>query len=204
MSEELTIYDTHVAEVREFMEDRISEALEFSYYYHHHVKQHRKYTGEPYIIHPVEVYLTIRNLSEPPSYRMHTYMMQAALLHDTVEDTNVDIRDIHSRFGMVVGDMVDWLTDKATPEDGNRAARKKLERERLAGAPEQVKTLKLADMLSNVRSVGRFDPEFAEIYMEEKRLLLQVLKEGNQSLYHQVNYLISTYFRKKLLKEKLK
>lgn len=73
--------------------------------------------------------------------------------------------------------MVDMLTDVSRPEDGNRAARKKLDREHLAKATPEVKTIKLADLIHNTESIVAHDPKFAEVYLEEKRALLSVLKD---------------------------
>ena len=70
-----------------------------------HGSQKRKYTGEPYIVHPVEV-------SEIVAWHNGSKeMIAAALLHDTVEDTDVTIDDIRNEFGNAVALLVDDLTD---------------------------------------------------------------------------------------------
>ncbi len=75
-------------------------------------------------------------------------LLQAALLHDTVEDTETTVGEIRTGFGPEVADLVDWLT---APDDAE------LQREyyaRLqANAPFQAQLLKLADRVDNLRSI---------------------------------------------------
>lgn len=81
-----------------------------------HTGQFRKYTGEPYIVHPVEV----ANLVRDYAHTCHESMYCAALLHDTVEDTNTTIEDIRREFGDIITVFVEGLTDVSKPEAGNR------------------------------------------------------------------------------------
>ena len=75
------------------------------------------------------------------------------------------------------------LTDVSKPEDGNRAVRKEIDRQHTAQASPQAKTIKLADLISNTVSIVEHDPKFARIYLKEKALLLEVLTEGDPTLY---------------------
>jgi len=147
-----------------------------------HEGQKRKYTGEPYIVHPIEVAYIVNNV--PGATKD---MVAAALLHDTVEDTDVTIKEISKEFGYLVASYVDWLTDVSKPEDGNRATRRKLDREHTAKAPPEAKTIKLADLTDNSKSILEHDRKFAKIYLKEKLLLLDVLKEGNMELWKIAN-----------------
>lgn len=79
--------------------------------------------------------------------------------------------------------LVGWLTDASTPEDGNREKRKAIDLEHTAAAPAAAKTVKLADLIDNSRSILRRDPAFAVVYLEEKRRLLKVLREGDPTLW---------------------
>lgn len=146
-----------------------------------HATQVRKYTNEPYITHPVAVAELVRSVPHTAT------MIQAALLHDTVEDTLATSADIEAEFGHEVAELVAWLTDVSRPEDGNRAARKTLDREHTAKAPPTAKTIKLADLIDNSRSIVALDPKFAVVYLEEKRLLLPFLKEGDPTLWAMAN-----------------
>ena len=53
-----------------------------------HGEQRRKYTGEPYVLHPVGVSKIVETVSHTPE------MIAAALLHDVVEDTDVTFREL--------------------------------------------------------------------------------------------------------------
>ena len=154
---------------------------------HAAVKQVRKYTGEPYIVHPAAVVALVKSVP-------HTELMVcAAWLHDVIEDTGVKLELIAKEFGSEIATAVNWLTDQAKPSDGNRKARKKLERERIAHAPYAVKTVKLADLIDNSKSIFALDPDFAKVYLQEKELLLDVLSDGDQTLYKQAKQICEEF-----------
>lgn len=156
--------------------DIVERAKEYAIAAHKAAGQVRKYTDEPYWVHPAEVAAIVATVSHTDA------MLAAAWLHDTVEDTAVTSDDIAQGFGKEVAELVAWLTDVSRPEDGNRARRKQLDREHIAAAPAEVHTIKLADLISNTKSIVEHDPEFAKVYLEEKRLLLEVLVKGDLSL----------------------
>ena len=154
----------------------VERARVFATAAHAAVKQVRKYTFEPYIVHPTEVASIVASVP-------HTNeMLAAAYLHDTVEDTGVSIVDIQVEFGNEVASLVGWLTDVSKPEQGNRAVRKAIDREHTAMAPAAAQTVKLADLIANSRSILAHDPAFAKVYLEEKRMLLEVLTRGDATL----------------------
>jgi len=78
--------------------------------------------------------------------------------------------------------LVGWLTDVSRPDHGNRAARKAVDRAHSAAAPAAAQTVKLADLISNTRSILEHDQKFAKTYLEEKRLLLEVMTKGDSTL----------------------
>jgi len=146
---------------------------------HHHavINQRRKYTGEPYIMHPAAVAKIVKSVP-------HTQeMVAAAWLHDTVEDTEATLVDINHYFGPDVTMLVEMLTDVSRPDDGNRAARKAIDLEHTSLASPEAQTIKLADLIDNSRSIVERDPGFAKIYLAEKAKLLEVLTEGDSTLY---------------------
>ena len=124
--------------------DIVTKALEFAA--EAHEGQKRKYTGEPYINHPIAVCELVKTVDH------NEYMLAAALLHDTVEDTATTIDDIKREFGDIVYIFVNWLTDVSKPEDGNRATRKELDRQHLKFGPPPIHTIKLADLNQKRRS----------------------------------------------------
>ena len=157
--------------------DVVHKAQVFAIAAHSAVGQKRKYTGEPYFVHPAEV---ARIVAEVPGSTPE--MVAAAWLHDTVEDTGVTLTDIHMNFGIDIATLVQWLTDVSKPEDGNRAVRKTMDRAHSAAAPAEAQTIKLADLISNSRSIVQHDPAFAKTYLEEKRLMLEVMTKGDPTL----------------------
>ena len=161
-------------------------AYTFAMAAHEAVGQVRKYTGEPYIVHPVEVASIVKAVPGATEE-----MIAAAYLHDVVEDTQVGIDTIIHLFGPVVADYVHQLTDPPKVEGGpNRKARKALDRQRLADAPAEVQTIKLADLISNTSTIVQFDPSFAKVYLEEKRLLLEVMTKGDAGLHERASRIV--------------
>lgn len=158
--------------------DLVHKAQVYAIAAHAAVGQLRKYTNEPYIVHPAEVANIVASV-EGATFEM----IAAAWLHDVVEDTGCTLTDINLSFGPEVAALVGWLTDVSRPEDGNRAARKARDREHTAQAPAEAQTIKLADLISNSRSIVAHDPEFAKTYLEEKRMLLEVLTKGDPVLH---------------------
>lgn len=155
--------------------DLIKRALAFAT--KAHGDQKRKYHGEPYIVHPIEVMEIVKSVDHDDA------MLAAALLHDVVEDTRVTIEELRKEFGDDVAALVDDLTDVSKPEDGNRNARKTLDREHSAKSSARAQTIKLADLISNSADILVNDPKFAKTYLAEKALLLKVLTEGDAELH---------------------
>lgn len=141
-----------------------------------HDGQRRKYTGEPYIVHPEAVAKIVSSVTDDP------HVIAAAWLHDVVEDTSVTIDMIEAGFGKETAALVLELTNAKTP--GNRAYRKENDRKRMAGACVNAKTIKLADILHNVQDIIKNDPDFAVVYVDEERAMLEEsLIGGDQALY---------------------
>lgn len=141
-----------------------------------HAGQVRKYTGEPYINHPTAVAALVASVPHTPE------MIAAAYLHDVVEDTDATLDEVREACGNTVARYVYCLTDYGL-SIGNRATRKSLDRHRLAASPSEVQTIKYADLIDNLSSIALHDPKFATVYRHEKRLLLNVIAAGDQTLY---------------------
>ena len=158
------------------MTKELQEAIKFAT--KAHGNQKRKYTGEPYTTHPIAVMEMVQTVPHTKE------MLIAAVLHDTVEDTDVTLKEIKNKFGTKVAELVDGLTDISKPEDGNRKTRKALDRVHLAKQNAEVQTIKLADLIHNTKSISFYDPQFYKVYKEEKIKILDVLKLGDRSLMH--------------------
>jgi len=166
---------------------QLSRAFKFADYYH--TGQLRKYTNMPYITHPLMVSAKIS---------IHTddiNMLQAALLHDVVEDTCATLEQIKIEFGGEVALYVENLTDISKSTDGNRAVRKEIDRQHLSKATPKAKTIKLADLIDNTSSIVSYDKDFAKVYMHEKKLLLEVLKDASHpELWEEANSIVENYY----------
>jgi (p)ppGpp synthase/HD superfamily hydrolase len=144
----------------------------------------RKYTGEPYIVHPVEVVGLL--LAYVPDERYHTQpILAAAVGHDLYEDTDTTREEIVELFGHTTDILIWGLTDRYTKErypNENRANRKRLEAQRLGMELDAVQTIKYADLISNTRDIALHDPKFGKVYFPEKRQLLMRMRGGNLAL----------------------
>lgn len=167
----------------------VREARVFAIGAHSAINQRRKYTNEPYWRHPESVAKRIERFGGSNE------MIAAAYLHDVVEDTEVTFQDLHELFPAEVVKLVSEVTDVSEAWMGNRAERKALDRAHIAMASAEGKSIKLADLIDNTESICERDPSFAKVYMEEKRLLLDVLKHPSlPALWSQANSLVEQYF----------
>lgn len=153
------------------MSDLAFDAMVFARQVHR--EQVRKYTGNLYADHLAEVAGIVAAVGGTPE------QIAAAWLHDCVEDQGVTRETLLARFGPTVTEAVMLLSDL---EQGNRKTRKQLSRERLAGAPGWVQTVKVADLISNTSTIVKHDPNFAVVYLREKRMLLEALTEADPRL----------------------
>lgn len=146
-----------------------------------HRAQQRKYTGAPYFDHLAEVAGIVATIAEDAEGMFNTpeRMIAIAWLHDCMEDQGVSMEMLTRKFVPVVSAGVSALSDM---EQGNRAERKAASRIRLAAAPGWVQSIKCADLISNTSSIIQHDPKFAVTYLEEKRLLLDVLTKADPRL----------------------
>ncbi|MFI1502330.1 RelA/SpoT family protein [Streptomyces platensis] len=118
-----------------------------------HRGQLRK-SGEPYITHPLAVTLILAELGA------ETTTLTASLLHDTVEDTEVTLDQVRELFGAEVCYLVDGVT-KLEKVDYGAAAEPETFRKMLVatGNDVRVMSIKLADRLHNMRTLGVMRPE---------------------------------------------
>ena len=163
-----------------------------------HGTQLRRYSQERYIVHPIRV------MESCKKYTADLPMLSAAILHDVLEDTPVTRQDMQEflRRIMTVQEadrtlqLVVELTDvyvKANYPRMNRAERKEKERTRLSRVSADAQTIKYADVLDNAVDIVQNDPDFSTKFLEEGRLLLEVMTNGDSHLREVViQYLDST------------
>ncbi|MGK9084975.1 HD domain-containing protein [Brucella intermedia] len=143
---------------------------------HSAIGQTRKYTGNPYIVHPRAVVQILRDHGIND-----LCVIGAAWVHDVVEDTQVTIEQIETTLGPRIGHMVRDLTNVPL-EFGNRKARYEENLRRLSLACPDSQNIKLADLIDNTRSIVKHDPKFAPKYLEEKSDTIDVLTRAKPLL----------------------
>ena len=140
--------------LQQMRENRPADDLEivrkaYEYSQKHHAGQTRA-SGEPYLIHPLEVATVLAEM------KMDPVAVAAGLLHDSVEDTSVTIGDIRKEFGEQVAHIVEGVTkiskiDFATKEEQQAENLRKM---MLAMVDDiRVILIKLADRLHNMRTL---------------------------------------------------
>jgi len=144
-----------------------------------HKNQKRKYSGDPYIIHPLRVAERVAKTGALP------HVIAAAMLHDVVEDCGVTLLRIRIEFGAMVENLVEQVTDVSKLEDGNRAIRKAIDRDHLAQCDHEGATIKLADIIDNTEDICANDINFAKVYLPEIEKNLDLLGHGDKKLFHE-------------------
>ena len=132
---------------------KIKEAYAFAENAH---KSQLRSSGEPYIIHPLEVALILMDLG------LDVDTIVAGLLHDVVEDTGVPIEELTKLFGAEVADLVDGVTKlgKIAFKTKEEQQAENLRKMFLAMAKDiRVIIIKLADRLHNLRTLEYVDEE---------------------------------------------
>lgn len=171
------------------MNSIISKALVFAFNAHSSIDHRRKYTNEPYIVHPIAVADIVKQFGGSDA------QIAAALLHDVVEDTPVVIREIVEEFGDEIASLVDDLTDVSSKSDGNRALRKKIDREHSANASKDAQFVKCADLIHNTINICEHDKTFAKVYIKEKKWLLDVMtKVHDTPIWSEAKRLVDSYY----------
>ena len=149
-----------------------------------HAEQKRS-SGEPFIIHPVAVAKIVLE------YGMDYQSVAAAMLHDTVEDTDLTLEDVKAEFGDEIAALVDGLTKLGkVPLDIKDKEEQQAEniRKMLLAMSEDIRVIiiKLADRLHNIRTLNFVAPqkrrdkalETLEIYAPiAHRLGIRAIKE---------------------------
>lgn len=196
-------YEDFLKEIRDKFDEsriqRIEKAFRFANAAHHGIK--RK-SGEPYIIHPIAVAKIVAK-----EIGLGATSIEAAILHDVVEDTEYRLSDIENMFGEKVATIVDGLTKLSGDFDSRQALTlKKI----LMTLSDDVRVIliKIADRLHNMQTLDSMLPhkqvkiagETLFLYVPlAHRLGLYAIKSELEDLsfkykhpeeYNQINYLL--------------
>jgi len=136
------------------MDDRLGgilDALQFAA--HKHRDQRRKdLESSPYINHPI----ALANVLWREGGVQQPEVISAALLHDTIEDTDTTEAELRQRFGKKVAGIVAEVTDDKSLD---KAVRKRLQVEHAPHLSREAKLVKLADKISNLRDMAASPPK---------------------------------------------
>ena len=182
----------------------INEAIKFASLAHMGMK--RKGNNQPYIFHPLEVMSLVSMMT------LDEEVLCAAILHDTVEDTDVSIEDIKENFSDRVASLVNYESEDKRGNVNKAATWKKRKEEtieRIASLDDEgAKMVCLADKVSNLRSIhlglldkgeefwqsfNQKDPKEHYWYYAKLKEALVSLKD--YAVYKELCFLIDTIFK---------
>lgn len=132
--------------------DQVFKAIEFATQAHR--GQFRKGTEIPYILHPLGVAEILME------YECAEESVVAGILHDTVEDTPVTLKDIQENFGAQVAKLVEALSEPDKSDSWEN--RKQHTIDYLKVAPIDVLLVSCADKLHNIRAIRRDYEKYGE------------------------------------------
>lgn len=140
-----------------------------------HGTQERKFTGEPYVKHLEETAQLLWGATDGEATNME-YV--AAVLHDVVEDTPVELAEVGRNFGSVVMDLVEELT--IDPVEKEKLGKRIYLSQKINSMTTEAFTIKLCDRLSNVVGLEdrRIPVKFVKYYLKETKYLLKSLDRG--------------------------
>ena len=167
----------------------------FSWAAERHQGQFRKTSGAPYITHPRGVYKILRNLSIKDKN-----VLSAAILHDTLEDTNATYNELKKEFNADVANMVkDVTTDKKILF---KVGKEKYLADKLIKMPAPSLTLKLADRLHNLSDFSTMSKKFQKTMFISTTYILGKLRDGRslspvqKKLIRRIDAILATYSEK--------
>jgi guanosine-3',5'-bis(diphosphate) 3'-pyrophosphohydrolase len=156
-----------------------------------HRNQRRKDVEEsPYINHPIELAELLARVGGVTDLTI----LQGAILHDTVEDTDTSFEELEENFGAEVKDVVAYVTDnKKLPKE----ERKRLQIEHAPYISDRAKQVKLADKISNVLGVTQAPPanwslEQRQEYLDWTEKVVEGCRGCNADLENQYDQVLQT------------
>jgi (p)ppGpp synthase/HD superfamily hydrolase len=143
----------------------------------HAAVNQRRQNGDPYIVHPERVMKQVQRFSQEPA------LLQAALLHDTLEDTQVTFEDLKREFGDRVAMLVHWLTNDETKIRTVGKSEYLAEKLSNPNFPADALLVKLCDRLDNISDISTSTkPGFAERYSKETFLIMDRIEAKRSDL----------------------
>ena len=153
----------------------------YTYAYEKHKGQYRKDGKTPYIKHPLGVAAQVQEVSNDRD------ILQAALLHDVVEDTETSIDEIRGYFGSVVAGLVGELTKDKDERERLNLGKREYTLYKMVTMSNKALIVKLCDRLENIKDLKNQPNEgFTDTYISNTRFILNNLvskRAGKNLLY---------------------
>ncbi|MDZ7816284.1 MAG: HD domain-containing protein [Planctomycetota bacterium] len=160
-----------------------------------HEGQKRQFSDDPYFFHVIRVAALVG--AHPD---MGEDEVCAAVLHDTLEDSDLPPKDIAEQFGDKVLALVDQLTNRFTSSaypNESREWRKNRERARLASCSRTARIMKMLDRMDNVSETlfrlqndTTVTQKFCERYLDETESMLEAIGDADRRIAGQLHELV--------------
>lgn len=137
-----------------------------------HEGQKRKFSGKDYIVHP----LSVANLVS--RYTNNGEVIEAAILHDTIEDTDTTYQEIQTTFNTRVANLVQELSND--PDQIKSLGKTVYMRKKMGTLTPEALLIKLADRLDNVSDFA--EPSFREVILKDEKTRTWALNYATQSI----------------------
>lgn len=173
------------------IQDVYQNTIKFAAQLHTDKNQTIPGTNLPYVVHLSNVAMEILLASVKSENFDVEFAVQLALLHDTLEDTDVSFEQIENEFGKKVAEGVLALTKNSDLEKSEQMMDSL---RRIQQQPKEVWAVKLADRITNLQRPPHFwKAEKIKKYKEEAQIILDELRGGNEYLENRLKKKIETY-----------
>lgn len=153
------------------LKEAINKAREYAE--KQHKGAYRKFAGEPYVEHPKRVAKFVKKFKR--SHKLDD-LISAALLHDTIEDTDTTEEDLEKMFGGLVSSLVKELS--SDEEELKKMGKKEYLAKKMTGMSSWGLVIKLADRLDNVSDLKNASESFQKKYANETYYILKQLNKN--------------------------
>lgn len=158
-----------------------------------HLEKDQKVLGTdlPYVVHLSNVAMEIMIAASNSDNFNLDFAIQVALLHDTIEDTSTDICELENIFGVEIANGVSALTKNSSlPKEQQMQD----SLSRIKKLQSEVWAVKLADRITNLQPTPtHWDKQKKIKYLDEARIILRELKDGNNYLAKRLEEKIAEY-----------
>lgn len=174
-----------------FCQENYIKTLEFAALAH---KEQKTPKGLPYLAHITCVAMEVINACEKSGLNEEkaNLAISCALLHDVIEDTNVNYDELYVKFGSQIADGVESLTKNKQLASKQEQMRDSIER--LLTQPYEIQMVKLADRITNLNIPPKYwNQEKIKEYKKEASFILSCLRNSNIYLAKRLEEKIEEY-----------